>query len=85
MYIYDADLFTVGCSVLNSYHVLVVKLRISFSTSFLLYLSCSEEQDFEFARVIQEEIQRCAEETRRREQDDEVRTNSYTPSHTARI
>lgn len=30
-----------------------------------------EEQDFEYARVIQEEIQRCAEETRRREQDDE--------------
>eukprot|EP00064_Thunnus_orientalis_P011438 superscaffoldBa00001653_g11469 len=31
----------------------------------------SEEQDFEFARVIQEEIQRCAEEARRRERDDE--------------
>ncbi|XP_071333075.1 coiled-coil domain-containing protein 187 isoform X3 [Trachinotus anak] len=30
-----------------------------------------EEQDFEYARVIQEEIQRCAEEARRREQDDE--------------
>ncbi|XP_067449012.1 coiled-coil domain-containing protein 187 isoform X1 [Thunnus thynnus] len=30
-----------------------------------------EEQDFEFARVIQEEIQRCAEEARRRERDDE--------------
>ncbi|XP_062271041.1 trichohyalin-like [Scomber scombrus] len=30
-----------------------------------------EEQDFEFARVIQEEIQRCAEEAQRREQDDE--------------
>uniref|UniRef100_A0A3Q3N852 Coiled-coil domain containing 187 n=1 Tax=Mastacembelus armatus TaxID=205130 RepID=A0A3Q3N852_9TELE len=30
-----------------------------------------EEQDFEYARIIQEEIQRCAEEARRREQDDE--------------
>ncbi|XP_070765968.1 coiled-coil domain-containing protein 187 [Enoplosus armatus] len=30
-----------------------------------------EEQDFEYARVIQEEIQRCAEEAQRREQDDE--------------
>ncbi|KAM7411473.1 hypothetical protein PAMA_021455 [Pampus argenteus] len=30
-----------------------------------------EEQDFEFARIIQEEIQRCAEEARKREQDDE--------------
>ncbi|XP_042265191.1 coiled-coil domain-containing protein 187 isoform X2 [Thunnus maccoyii] len=30
-----------------------------------------EEQDFEFARVIQEEIQRCAEEAQRRERDDE--------------
>uniref|UniRef100_A0A8C6V653 Coiled-coil domain containing 187 n=1 Tax=Neogobius melanostomus TaxID=47308 RepID=A0A8C6V653_9GOBI len=30
-----------------------------------------EEQDFEYARVIQEEIQRCAEEARRRELDDE--------------
>ncbi|XP_028308701.1 coiled-coil domain-containing protein 187 [Gouania willdenowi] len=30
-----------------------------------------EEQDFEYARVIQEEIQRCAEEARRREIDDE--------------
>ncbi|XP_023154495.1 coiled-coil domain-containing protein 187 isoform X1 [Amphiprion ocellaris] len=30
-----------------------------------------EEQDFEYARVIQEELQRCAEETQRREQDDE--------------
>ncbi|GLD50156.1 coiled-coil domain-containing protein 50-like isoform X1 [Lates japonicus] len=30
-----------------------------------------EEQDFEYARVIQEEIQRCAEEAQRREQGDE--------------
>lgn len=30
-----------------------------------------EEQDFEYARVIQEEIQRCADEARRRELDDE--------------
>ncbi|KAM4563308.1 coiled-coil domain-containing protein 187 isoform 2-T2 [Odontesthes bonariensis] len=30
-----------------------------------------EEQDFEYAQVIQEELQRCAEEARRREQDDE--------------
>ncbi|XP_051280841.1 coiled-coil domain-containing protein 187 isoform X1 [Dicentrarchus labrax] len=30
-----------------------------------------EEQDFEYARLIQEEIQRCAEEAQRREQDDE--------------
>uniref|UniRef100_A0A3Q3JTG4 Coiled-coil domain-containing protein n=1 Tax=Monopterus albus TaxID=43700 RepID=A0A3Q3JTG4_MONAL len=30
-----------------------------------------EEQDFEYARVIQEEIQRCAEEARRREHEDE--------------
>uniref|UniRef100_A0A3B4VME7 Coiled-coil domain containing 187 n=1 Tax=Seriola dumerili TaxID=41447 RepID=A0A3B4VME7_SERDU len=30
-----------------------------------------EEQDFEYARVIQDEIQRCAEEAQRREQDDE--------------
>ncbi|KAM3618509.1 uncharacterized protein V6R79_021229 [Siganus canaliculatus] len=30
-----------------------------------------EEQDFEYARLIQEEILRCAEEAQRREQDDE--------------
>uniref|UniRef100_A0AAQ6I8W8 Coiled-coil domain-containing protein n=1 Tax=Anabas testudineus TaxID=64144 RepID=A0AAQ6I8W8_ANATE len=30
-----------------------------------------EEQDFEYARIIQEELQRCAEEAHRREQDDE--------------
>ncbi|XP_029292324.1 coiled-coil domain-containing protein 187 isoform X1 [Cottoperca gobio] len=30
-----------------------------------------EEEDFEYARVIQEEIQRCAAEARRREQEDE--------------
>lgn len=30
-----------------------------------------EEQDFEYARLIQEEIQRCAEEAQRRELDDE--------------
>ncbi|XP_042347175.1 trichohyalin-like isoform X2 [Plectropomus leopardus] len=30
-----------------------------------------EEEDFEYARVIQEEIQRCAEEAQRREQEDE--------------
>ncbi|KAK2851723.1 hypothetical protein Q5P01_007999 [Channa striata] len=30
-----------------------------------------EEQDFEYARVIQEELERCAEEARKREQDDE--------------
>uniref|UniRef100_A0A3Q4H0L0 Coiled-coil domain containing 187 n=2 Tax=Neolamprologus brichardi TaxID=32507 RepID=A0A3Q4H0L0_NEOBR len=30
-----------------------------------------EEQDFEYARVIQEELQRCAEEAQRRELDDE--------------
>ncbi|XP_068182771.1 coiled-coil domain-containing protein 187 isoform X3 [Antennarius striatus] len=30
-----------------------------------------EEQDFEYARIIQEEILRCAEEAQRREQDDE--------------
>ncbi|TKS76725.1 Coiled-coil domain-containing protein 50 [Collichthys lucidus] len=30
-----------------------------------------EEQDFEYARIIQEELQRCAEEAQRREQDDE--------------
>ncbi|KAJ0064353.1 hypothetical protein NL108_006358, partial [Boleophthalmus pectinirostris] len=34
-----------------------------------------EERDFEYARVIQEEIQRRAEEARRREMDDEVNTN----------
>ncbi|XP_063319912.1 coiled-coil domain-containing protein 187 isoform X2 [Pelmatolapia mariae] len=31
-----------------------------------------EEQDFEYARVIQEELQRCAEEAQRRELDDEM-------------
>ncbi|XP_054465596.1 coiled-coil domain-containing protein 187 isoform X1 [Anoplopoma fimbria] len=30
-----------------------------------------EKEDFEYARLIQEEIQRCAEEARRREQEDE--------------
>ncbi|XP_033942561.1 coiled-coil domain-containing protein 187 isoform X2 [Pseudochaenichthys georgianus] len=30
-----------------------------------------EEEDFEYARLIQEEIQRCSEQTRRREQEDE--------------
>ncbi|KAK2897345.1 coiled-coil domain-containing protein 187 isoform X1 [Channa argus] len=30
-----------------------------------------EEQDFEYARVIQEELERCAEEAQKREQDDE--------------
>ncbi|CAG03990.1 unnamed protein product, partial [Tetraodon nigroviridis] len=30
-----------------------------------------EEQDFEYARLVQEEILRCAEEAQRREQDDE--------------
>ncbi|XP_060930278.1 coiled-coil domain-containing protein 187 isoform X3 [Limanda limanda] len=30
-----------------------------------------EEQDLEYARIIQEELQRCAEEAHRREQDDE--------------
>ncbi|XP_061591491.1 coiled-coil domain-containing protein 187 isoform X2 [Cololabis saira] len=30
----------------------------------------TEERDFEYARVIQEELQRCAEEAHRREQDD---------------
>ncbi|KAG9337664.1 hypothetical protein JZ751_028301 [Albula glossodonta] len=30
-----------------------------------------EEQDFEYARMIQEEIRRCAEEARRREEEDE--------------
>uniref|UniRef100_A0A3P9N6J7 Coiled-coil domain containing 187 n=1 Tax=Poecilia reticulata TaxID=8081 RepID=A0A3P9N6J7_POERE len=34
-----------------------------------------EEQDFEYARVIQEELQRRAEEAHRREQDDEVRAS----------
>lgn len=34
-----------------------------------------EEQDLEYARLIQEEILRCAEETQRREQDDEVSAN----------
>lgn len=67
------------CVEFQLYIVLTVELRISFSSCFLLYLSCREEQDFEFARVIQEEIQRCAEEAQRREQDDEVSTNSYTP------
>lgn len=38
-------------------------------------LSDREEQDLEYARLIQEEILRCAEETQRREQDDEVSTN----------
>lgn len=38
-------------------------------------LSDREEQDFEYARLIQEEILRCAEETQRREQDDEVSSN----------
>lgn len=37
-----------------------------------------EEQDFEYARLIQEEILRCAEEAQRREQDDEVSTNSWS-------
>ncbi|XP_045911161.1 coiled-coil domain-containing protein 187 isoform X1 [Micropterus dolomieu] len=30
-----------------------------------------EEEDFEYARIIQEELQRCAEEAQKREQDDE--------------
>lgn len=41
-------------------------------SNFLLRLLCREEQDFEYARVIQEELQRCAEEAQRRELDDEV-------------
>lgn len=41
----------------------------------LLLLSCREEQDLEYARVIQEEIQRRAEEAWRRERDDEVSTH----------
>lgn len=36
------------------------------------FLLHREEQDFEYARVIQEELQRGAEEAHRREQDDEV-------------
>lgn len=36
------------------------------------FLLHREEQDFEYARVIQEELQRRAEEVHRREQDDEV-------------
>ncbi|KAJ8400268.1 hypothetical protein AAFF_G00399620 [Aldrovandia affinis] len=39
-------------------------------SSFLRCIS-KEEQDSEYARRIQEEIQRCAEETRRREEEDE--------------
>uniref|UniRef100_A0A3B4APD4 Coiled-coil domain-containing protein n=1 Tax=Periophthalmus magnuspinnatus TaxID=409849 RepID=A0A3B4APD4_9GOBI len=36
-----------------------------------------EERDFEYARVIQEEIRRRAEEARRREMDDEVNTKTH--------
>lgn len=39
-------------------------------------LLCREEQDFEYARLIQEEILRGAEEAQRREQDDEVSAHS---------
>lgn len=38
-------------------------------------LFCREEQDFEYACLVQEEMLRCAEEAQRREQDDEVGTN----------
>lgn len=38
-------------------------------------LFCREEQDFEYACLVQEEMLRCAEEAQRREQDDEVHTN----------
>lgn len=46
-------------------------------SNFLLRLLCREEQDFEYARVIQEELQRCAEEAQRRELDDEVSFYSH--------
>lgn len=48
---------------------------------FLPLLSDREEQDFEYARLIQEEILRSAEETQRREQDDEVSTNLLDRVH----
>lgn len=46
-------------------------------------LLCREEQDFEYARLIQEEILRGAEEAQRREQDDEVSARS--PSRVCRV
>ncbi|XP_056130225.1 coiled-coil domain-containing protein 187 isoform X5 [Lampris incognitus] len=45
--------------------------ELSPLSSTLLQLSSREEQDSEYARNIQEELQRCAEEARRREQEDE--------------
>lgn len=42
------------------------------------YFQCSEEQDFEYARRIQEEMQRQAEEAQRREEEDEVGQSSFT-------
>ena len=48
-------------------------------------LFCREEQDFEYAQVIQEELQRCAEEARRREQVDEASVCSLLFAHMARI
>lgn len=44
-----------------------------------------EEQDFEYARLIQEEIQRCAEEAQRREQDDEEIAKRMQEEETKRI
>lgn len=37
-----------------------------------LWLVCREEQDCEYARVIQEELRRCDEEAQKREKEDEV-------------
>lgn len=48
--------------------------NFKFNPKFSLFF-LREEQDFEYARIIQEEIQRRAEEAQRREQDDEVSTN----------
>lgn len=37
-----------------------------------VWLVCREEQDCEYARVIQEELLQCDEEAKRREEEDEV-------------
>lgn len=44
-----------------------------------------EEQDSEYARRIQEEIQRCAEEAQRREEEDKVYQRVYFPFSSLRV
>lgn len=55
---------------------------------FILFVFISEEEDCRYARMIQEELQRCAEEARRREKEDEVWFNIMCQSvfsHVERI